>query len=391
MFGKWQCLCAVPLCVTLTPPVDAMQVTENLNVGGAIRGRMDYDPDQHIREFSFDALALSVDYKSDTWVGAARYWLYGGDYPYDYVNSVGDISFPEYAWVGYNLNPETQVQFGLNQVPFGILPYFSSTFTETLGYVIGLEDLYEVGGKYQKTAGDWNVQAGYYLRPSFQGKGTSQGGRTYSNVIARADEGIENGSHNQERNLVAVRIAKSFSSTLGVHEVGVSALTSTLENSETHDNGRRSALALHYTQTTGPWVLQLLAARQIMSPRNQGSDDVVTLGGLDATYNVASRGNLYVTGVDYNVSETFLDGEINTIKLYGNYSAFLKSGKGYYDTQRYIAGVSFYIGSHLFIATEWLFGKSDPYVGGSDYVQSLAAGGSRRWENQGYMNIGFYF
>ena len=41
--------------------------------------------------------------------------------------------------------------------------------------------------------------------------------------------------------------------------------------------------------------------------------------------------------------------------------------------------------------TEWLIGKNDPYIGGSSYTQSLGAGGSNQWENQLYMNIGYYF
>ncbi|CAI3798008.1 hypothetical protein GLGCALEP_01973 [Pseudomonas sp. MM221] len=38
-----------------------------------------------------------------------------------------------------------------------------------------------------------------------------------------------------------------------------------------------------------------------------------------------------------------------------------------------------------------MHGKNDPYVGGSSYTQSLAAGGSDQWENQLNINIGYYF
>ena len=38
-----------------------------------------------------------------------------------------------------------------------------------------------------------------------------------------------------------------------------------------------------------------------------------------------------------------------------------------------------------------LFGKNDPYIGGSSYTQSLGAGGTDQWENQLYVNIGYYF
>jgi hypothetical protein len=38
-----------------------------------------------------------------------------------------------------------------------------------------------------------------------------------------------------------------------------------------------------------------------------------------------------------------------------------------------------------------LYGKNDPVIGGGSLTQSLGAGGSNQWENQLYMNIGYYF
>ncbi|MGQ0951693.1 hypothetical protein ACT4ZQ_00145 [Acinetobacter baumannii] len=46
---------------------------------------------------------------------------------------------------------------------------------------------------------------------------------------------------------------------------------------------------------------------------------------------------------------------------------------------------------NFYISTEWLFGKNDPYIGGSSYTQSLASGGTNHWENQLNIDIGYYF
>lgn len=369
----------------------ALQVTDNLQVGAAIRARIDYDPDRDIEKLNFDTFRPYINYTSDTWVAAARYRFYGKAYPYQYTKKFGDISFPEYAWVGYNFDENRQVQVGLNQVPFGILPYASNSITETLGYTLGLEDLYEVGAKYNQKIGEWDVQAGYYLRPAFQGKGTSKGGVTYSNVPADADSYVTDGSNNQERNMFALRVTKTVDIGGWKTELGASALTSELQNRDTGDDGRRNAVGIHMMSSKGPWTTGLMAARQQMSPRNPGNSDFVTLGGYDSSYNVASRGNLLVADLNYDIGGKYLGDWVNSIKLYGNYSAFLKSGNGYGDSQRYIAGFSFMVGNHVFIATEWVFGKNDPYVGGSSYTQSLAAGGTDHWENQALSNIGFYF
>lgn len=346
-------------------------------------------PGPDIQTFNFDTAILSAKYSSDSWIGAAKYRFYGRAYPYRYTDKVGDIAFAESAWIGYRFNPEQQVQVGLNQIPFGLQPYFGSTFFETLGNVVGLEDIEQIGAKYIQQHGDWNLQAGYYLRPAWQGKGTSNG-RTYSSVVSSADSYVADGSDNRERNTLVLRVARAVQLGDWASEVGVSGLTSTLKNNDTHNDGRRNALAVHYRGKNGPWGAQLQAARQQMSPRNPGTDELITLGGYDGTFNVASRGNLYVADLSYDVDGKYLFDQVSGVKLYANYSAFDKSASAYKTSQRMILGSSFSL-SKLWIATEWLFGKNDPYIGGSSYAQSLGAGGSNQWENQLYVNIGYYF
>lgn len=208
--------------------------------------------------------------------------------------------------------------------------------------------------------------------------------------MSEADSYVTDGSNNQERNTVVLRIAKALELGSWASEVGVSGLTSTLKNNDTDDNGRRNAVAVHYLGKNGPWGVQLQAARQQMSPRNPGADELVTFGGYDGTFNVASRGNLYVADLSYDVGGKYLFDQVSGIKVYANYSAFDKSSDDFKTSQRMILGTSFSV-SKLWIATEWLFGKNDPYIGGSSYTQSLGAGGSNQWENQLYMNIGYYF
>ena len=238
-------LTPLALLGTLSTPAMAIQVTDNLDLGGAVRARWDYDPDRDIQKFNFDTAILSAKYHSDTWIGQAKYRFYGRAYPYNYTKNVGDVQFAEMAWIGYKFNPDQQVQVGLNQLPFGLQPYFGSTFFQTLGSVVGLEDVEEVGAKYIQQSGDWNIQAGYYLRPAWQGKGTGKGD-TYSTVVSEADSYVTNGSNNQERNTVVLRVAKALDLGPWKSEVGISGLTSSLENRDTNNDGRRNAMAVHY-------------------------------------------------------------------------------------------------------------------------------------------------
>lgn len=379
---------ALPLLAVIALPAGAVAINDNLDIGGAVRARVDYDPDRDLEKLSFDTAFLTASYNSDSWIGAAKYRFYGDAYPYDYTDKIGDISFAEYAWIGYKFDESRQLQVGLNKIPFGLQPYFGSTFFESLGNVIGLEDIQNLGVKYIQQQADWNLQLGYYLRPADQGEGTSRGGRTYATSVATADDYVVDGSDNHERDILVARLARNLKLGAWQSELGASLLTSTLENQDTGDSGRRNALAVHYLGKNGPWGVQLQAARQDMRPENPGSDELVSFGSFDGTFNVAAKGDLYVADLSYAIAGTF--GWFSGVKVYGNYSLFDKDESSFEDSQRFILGTSFSL-KDLWIAVEWLHGKHDPYIGGGSYTQSLGAGGSDRWENQLYANIGYYF
>lgn len=376
------------LALSTAQPAGAVEITDNLDLGGALRGRLDYDPDRDISKLSFDTFFLTADYHSDSWIAAAKYRFYGGDYPYDYTDRVGDISFAEYAWVGYRFTPEQQLQVGQTAIPFGLAPYFGSTFFETLGNVIGLEDTQDIGFKYLARHGSWDLQAAYYPIPAEQGRGTSRGGRTYGTSVASADDYVVDGSDNHEQDILVGRLARTYQAGDWSGEAGVSLLASTLDNQDTGRDGHRTAAALHATAQNGPWGFQAQAARQQMTPENPGDDRLVSFGSFDGTFNVAAKGNLYVADVSYSLPGQY--GWFSGVKLYANYSLFDKDERDFRDSQRFIAGSSFTLGP-LWIALEWLHGKNDPYIGGGSYTQSLGAGGTDHWENQLYSNIGYYF
>jgi hypothetical protein len=384
-FAVW----AVAALIGYQGTAGAVEVSDHLDLGGAVRVRADEDGSRGIHEFGFDTLMLSAKYDSDRWEGAARYRYYGNAYPYQYLNQFGGLQFVEYAWVGYKFNAEHEVQVGLNKVPFGLQPLYSDTFYETLGNPLGLEDLWELGAKYVHAGERWNFQGGYYARPAPPGHGSSNG-TTYSIVVTPADSYVADGNRNEERDMVMARLARNM--TLGdwQGEIGASALVSRLYNKDTGNNGHRVAYALHYAATRGPWDAKLQYTRVQMSPRNPGDNRVVTFGGYDGTFNVASRGNLYVAGLGYSYGGTYLGGWISGVKTYATYNYYQKSEQSFQDSQRFILGTSFSL-KKLWIAVEWLNGRNDPYFGGSSYTQSLGAGGTDHWKGQFYMNIGYYF
>lgn len=381
-------LCLIPAMLAVHGTAHAIAVNDNLDIGGSIRARFDYDPDRDLRKLSIDTLTADVNYTSDTWIGSAQYRVYGGSYPYDYVSNIGDIAYVPWAWIGYKFTPEQQVQVGIHEVPFGLQPYFGNTYYEGLGNVIGLEEMYNLGVKYIRDTPDWNMQAAFYPNDGGQGKGTSRGGKSYSINVALADDYVVNGSSNREKDKIALRLVRKFKLGNWSSELGGSLLTSSLDNKDTGQDGRRNAYAIHFLSNNGPWGVQLQAARQDLKPKNAGTDKLVTFGSYDGTFNVAAKGNLYVGELAYDVPGKF--GPISTVKLYGNYSFFDKSESAFKNSHRFILGSSFYF-KDLWVAAEWIFGKNDPYIGGSSYTQSAGPGGTNQWENQLYINIGYYF
>ena len=196
--------------------------------------------------------------------------------------------------------------------------------------------------------------------------------------------------NNSERNLFVGRAAYKFQHTSSsASELGVSALRSQVRNDDNGQHGSRTALAVHYSGNLGPWGAQLQVARLDTRPKNPGgNDDIVTVGAFDGSFNAATKGNLYVTEINYQVSQPIW--QLEKIKLYANYSLYDKSKPEFKDSSRIILGSSFNF-MKLYIATELLVGRHDPYIG-TDYTHSLAQGASsNRWTKHFYANIGYYF
>lgn len=371
-------------------PAHADEGDGQLKVGGALRARYDYrDYGDKVSKLSFDTFRIDVNYDSSTLFGSAQYRFYGSAFPYDYTKEIGRINFPAWAWLGYKVGQDTRVVAGINQVPFGLLPYVSSTFYQSLVNVIGLEDVHNLGAKVQHKFGALDVQVGFYPQDGGNWAGTSRDSNRYSVNVVKADSYVTGGSNNKERNLIVGRVAYKFEhGAESSSEVGVSALHSTLHNEDTDDDGTRKAYALHYGGKFGALGVLAELGRQDMSPRNPAAtgNDAVTFGAYDGSFNVASKSNFYSAEVNYALPWTF--GPVSNITPYLNYSVVAKDKSAFKDSQRINLGAHFTAGP-LFIYTELRWGRNDPYTG--DFVNGAAAGGEDKWNKAFYANIGYYF
>lgn len=120
----------------------------DLKVGGAIRVNYingDYDSNNtggpergdNGGNFEMDTFRVNLDYQHNSLLGKIEYRFYDG---YHFLHT---------GWIGYQVNPDTQIQLGVNRVPFGVGPYgpSNSNFFD-LHYYVGLADDMDLGVKY---------------------------------------------------------------------------------------------------------------------------------------------------------------------------------------------------------------------------------------------------
>ncbi|OTG84211.1 hypothetical protein B9T31_13750 [Acinetobacter sp. ANC 4558] len=360
--------------------------SRRIDFGGAIRMRFDYDADRDIRKLGFDTAIANLDFYYDQLSGHAEYRILGGAYPYDYTDKIGDIHFAKKAYLAYRFNEQQSVQVGLNQVPIGFQPYYTSTVIESLGYIAGVEDLYRVGVKYDYKVENHQVLFGYYVANAWKGKGTGQGAY-YSNQIIPADPSLEHGTDYKEKDAVAFQYNYTQQHDAWTSNYGISGYYSKLKSKAVDEkNAHREVYGLHYSIDGNRLGIKLITLfNHLTTPADQ-----TTFGSYDGTFNVANKGVLYSADVNYKIPQ-FNVKDIDNFNIYAHYSRYDKSKKDFLDSEQVVLGSAFTYKKNFYIAAEWLFGKNNPYIGSSSYAQSLAAGGTNRWENQVNINIGYYF
>ena len=390
------------ICACTMGPVLAADpaTADGWDLGGAIRGRYDLrfsdaasDGTRRTSEhLSFDTLLLTAAYRSDTWYGAAQYRFYGGSFLYDagYRNYPGEISFPVYAYVGRHLGANDSISVGLQAVPFDDT-FWGSAFLNSLGFVYGMEETYNLGAVYQHQGERLSSTFGVFPGTAPNAFGLSEDSARYSVNLVKADPSVRAGTRTSERNMVAGRLQY----VLG--EDGAPRYTftgsswySTVHNARTGRDGERRALALSAKVEQGRWHGKLLAAWQDIDNGDPSAPDQISVGNYDAPFNIATRGTLGFAEVGRRIDTGRLPFNVD---LYANYARFFKTAPGQRDTQRLNVGAfwSDTATGRIRVWSELLVGRNDPFVGAGQYSNGAAAGGDDRYKASLLMVFGYYF
>lgn len=402
------CLACVPLAQAETPAEDADAPSKpaisapaptGWSLGGVLRGRWDVRfNDAHgdgtrrtSNHLSFDTLILKADYDGKDYFASAQYRFYGGSVLYSraggYRNYPGEVSFPLQAYAGRRLANGDRIAVGLQPVVLDE-QYWGAQVLGSIGFVVGLEEVYAPGITYRHDGRGYRLAAGYYPTSTPDGKGISRDGARYSTAFVQGDSYVPNGTSTSERDLVAATLDWDLYKRDDITvSAAVSGLYSRLQDERgmPQGDGERRALAASVKAGNGTWRGKLLVARQDISLPAARDTHVITVGGFDASYNIATKG----TVVFAEVGRPLTVGT-QPFDLYASLSRFIKDEADFKDSQRLTLGAAWSHG-RLRVSSELLVGRNDPFVGAGQYMGGAAEGGDDRYKASLFTVIGYRF
>lgn len=384
--------------LTCTVAVAGEAAEPPLKVGGAIRFNYihkSWQDDYSRGFFGLDTARLNLDYDDGRLIGAAEYRYnrfpqgQGGYWQH----------FLHHGWAGMRFADQSTLHVGLDKVPFGLLPFASNNFYQSVAFYAGFEDKYDLGVTYASRPGPVEWQLGFFPRDGGSyggGANTAEASNRYSyNIVPDDDEqGFGTGQQDRERNTLVGRMTWRVGSDAR-HEVGVSALTGAIRNGAGVDT-RRNAAAVHFAGTYGRFKAMLQVLRYSYQTRHDASQ---TYGGLDANsfvmlgafgypFPVASRGDIYIANASYDIDGKL--GPFSGFKVYNDYSILRKRVGAYKPSVQNVTGLSFSSGKWVFYA-DFMLGKHHPYLspdlGGLASTAAAHQGFTRRINLQ----AGYYF
>ncbi|MFB9243109.1 hypothetical protein [Massilia antarctica] len=368
------------------------------NIGGAVRVNYVYkswQPEYRHGFIGLDTLRLDVKYDDEHLIGSAQYRYnhfpagQGG-----YTNN-----FLHHGWAGVRFADKSELHVGLDKVPFGLLPFASNNFFESIAYYLGLEDTYALGINYAWRSGPVAWRLAYFARDggSYGGGGnTARASNRYSfNLVPDDDKlGYGTGQGDRERDTLVARAAWHAPGEANT-ELGLSLLSGAI-HSNNGARSRRRAAAIHAKGSRGPWTMMAEAlyyhndTRHLPGQTFGGLDpnSFVILGAFGYPYPVAAKGVVYVANVSYDIAGSA--GPFTGFKIYNDYSVLKKKTGGFKDSLQNVTGLSFSSGKWMFYA-DVMLAKHQPYMspdfGGLAATSPLHDGFSRRFNLQ----AGYYF
>lgn len=380
--------CVLAVAASLSTPVfaglsigDEKTNTGELSVSGFVRAKyQDKSWTDNDHKLTFDAARINVDYKSPKLFGHVEYRCYQFDKLCDFSTLVD-------AYAGYNINDKHLVQAGIQAVPFGPGRYWESNYYGGVITQIGLEDVHNLGIKYQgKFDTGTKLELGYFPGDggSYSGPYSDDASRYTTNFVKPENSSL---THLDETDMLIARVQQDIS---GLPEglasnVGASYWSSDIDNKTLGTTGDRQAWALF-----GNLRYNNLGVTATLGKNDVENADPVTpqaslMGSFDDNFMVANEGMFYTVDLAYSFKNV---GKFSEIEPHFMYSQYAKSEDGFKDSTRHILGVTAYYNKLMFVA-DYIMGKNDFLIGGPN--DSYAQGSADKSEHMLNLQVSYLF
>ena len=345
-----------------------------LIIGGAIRlnyAWQSYNTERKERggDFGFELFRLDIDEKFKDFYFSVQYrW-------YEYFEAI------HHGYFGLHLTPDLDIELGIHQVPFGILPYASHSFWFGATYYLGFEDDYDTGIKLIYNLNNWTFHGAFYKNPEYIDP--NRMGRYSFDLVTKEKQA------NQEINQFNFRSNYELKPTDKVLiNIGASIEGGFIYNQITKKKEDRYAVALHADFKYNGWNVQLQGIDYRFNPNNpvDVSNETIQFGAFMYPFLVAVDAQV----LTFNVAKTFKPSwqMIDAITIYNDFSAVIPNGNNVHNSIQNVTGFLL-VKKRLYIYTDWITGQNMWFDGGSGI--GLNESGADEWKGRLNINFGYYF
>ena len=338
--------------------------------------------------FDLDMARVNINYNKDNILGKFEYRWYPG---FGNTQNGTNYSFIHTAWIGYALDHTTQIQAGINRVPFGPTAYGASqSWFFDQHYYVGLSDDMDLGLKLSGSYEDIKYDLAYY--PKSEPDGIGAGGESTRYAYDVVDDF-------HEKNQLSARMIYTTKIAGFDQDFGFSLLYSDLESQISGvDDGSRFAGSAHMVNRYENFTLTTQLTRYEMSvdSDNDSKDDsLIKMGGFNYGEGVASKAWLPAVALNYKIDTPNIEW-LDYALPYIEYSNIIKDEDSFNDSYMWIIGSAFARGN-WYIYTDLALANGNYFVGPyySDPVakttNNFGANTSSDIEHRLNINFGYYF
>ncbi|MDB2386857.1 hypothetical protein N9W21_05895 [Shewanella sp.] len=352
----------------------AQQQEDGINVGGAVRvnyGYKDYSEASKDKggDLTFDMAAIKFNGKKGDWGLAAEYRF------------TSDTDYIKYGYGIYDINPQWQLQFGINKVPFGNPEFISNSFWFGIPYYLGFEDDHDIGVKAIFESHGWHTDLAFYKNAEY---GPTENKRYATDLYTGSINGTE--YHNEETNQINVRQTYTIEHNGGSTTLGGSAQFGQIYNNKTGNNGDRYAAALHLDSSYNGWNLQLQAMQYEYDAADADDPNKIGVSVVSWQYEIASKGQSYSA----NIAKTF-NTDWGSVKCYNDFGLMTPDvdDDDYDNSMQNVTGCAIAAGP-TYTMIDFIMGKNMTFsTANNDHVGLPETGND--WDKRVNINFGYYF